>query len=218
MTRKLALFDMDNTILEGRFIEHAAAALGFGRELRQIWSRHNGEEPFITTQAIAGLFKGIPVSVIADIADGIPVVPDAGEVVAELKQRGYTCGIVTDSYDCVAGHIKAKTGFDFVMANHLEAIDGVATGRVSTPEAFLRREVPLCGHRACKSNALLYAASSYGVSLEQVLAVGDGDNDICMVHSAGLGVAFRSANVALNKAAKLRITQKSFKQILEFAL
>lgn len=218
MTRKLALFDMDNTILEGRFIEHAAAALGFAGELRQIWRCHNGDEPFITTRAIAELFKGIPVGEIVAIADAIPVVPDVAEVVAELKRRGYICGIVTDSYSCVAEHIKAKTGFDFVMANDLEAVDGLATGRVSTPEAFLRREAPLCGHRACKSNALLYAAAKYDVDPAQAIAVGDGDNDVCMVQFAGLGVAFRSANVALNKVAKLQITQRSFKQVLAMAL
>lgn len=213
---KVALFDMDNTILQGRFIEKAAVAFRFTERLYKIWSED--QEAFRTTRRIAMLFRGRSMEEIHHIADNISLVPDAVEVAMELKRRGYICGIVTDSYDCVAAVVQEKLGFDFIMANHLRVIDGYATGEVLIPDYFMRSEDPLCGHGICKSNALQHAAQEYGVDHSYIVAVGDGKNDVCMVRHAGVGVSFCSSVPELNEAADLCIVNQSFKQILDIAL
>lgn len=214
---KIALFDMDNTILQGRFIEKAAETFNFTQGLYEVWSEE--QEPFMTTRKIAMLFKGITLQEIELVVQSIELVSDISEVAQVLKQRGYSCGIVTDSYDCVAAIVKDKIGFDFVMANNLEIIDGRATGEVQTPDYFFSPPVSaICNHGICKSNALQYVAQQYGVDYSKIIAIGDGKNDVCMVRNAGVGVAFCSTVPELNAAADLCIVKKSFKEVLDIAI
>ena len=214
--KKIIVFDMDNTLLQGRFIETAAHQLGFKEELYDVVAAH--QEPYLTTKLIARFMKGNDISRLLRIADLIPLVEDAQAVIGELKKRGYITGIITDSYDVIANHIKLKTGIDFTLANELEFSNSVATGEVKIPSFFMRNEKSVCNHTYCKTHALLYLTEKYSIPISNVIAVGDSSNDVCMVKKAGVGVAFYSNNSLLNSIADQKIEERSFVKLMEIAL
>lgn len=214
--KKMIIFDMDNTILDGRFIDKAAMEFGFQKELVEIITKN--QESFLLTKLIARLFKGLNIAQILAVADEIPLVSDVIYVTNELKKRGYIVGIISDSYDCVANHIRNKIGADFSLANELEFSQSIATGEIKIPSFFMRTDKSQCNHNFCKSNALSHVAERYNNEPSNIIAVGDSEFDICMVKLAGIGVAFCSNNNILNMVADQRIEGKSFKSILDFAM
>lgn len=213
--RKMILFDMDGTILQDRFIYRAVAALGLQPRFDEVLAA--GGEPYIVTKQIAALLRDAPLEELLRVADAIPVVPDLAQVIATLKSRGYLVGIVSDSYDVVAGRVRARVGADFVVANELEIRGGRATGEVLIPSCFMRGPSSPCSHPVCKANALLHLAEKHGIPPADMIAVGDSENDICMVKLAGIGVAFCTDNRLLNAFADKTIRTRSFKELLDFA-
>lgn len=210
---KMVIFDMDNTLLKGSFITTASGILGFEEELINIVT-HN-DNAMMRTKLIATLMKGHTVKEVIDVADTIPLVEDALEVVTELKRRGYICGIISDSYDVVTNHLKNKLGMDFSVANELEFSRSVATGEVKIPSYFLRTKQSQCNHEYCKSNVIRQLSGSYEIDIRNITAIGDSDNDICMVRECGTGISFYSQNKYLNLVADHIITVRSFSPLLE---
>jgi glucosyl-3-phosphoglycerate synthase len=213
--KKMAIFDMDNTILLDRFVFRIADELGFRERLLQIVSEN--DEPFVITKLIAQNLKGISIAQVLSVADGIDMVPDTVDVVKELKNRGYIVGIISDSYDVVAQHVKNKIGADFALANELQFSNSVATGEVSIPSFFLRTGKSLCAHATCKSNAMLTVAEKYAIPLSNIIAIGDSDPDLCLIRFAGIGVAFCSPSELLKSVADYQLDEKKFARILQFA-
>ncbi|RPH96215.1 glycosyltransferase [candidate division KSB1 bacterium] len=214
--KKIAIFDLDNTILEGRVIEKLAEQYGFQKAFLDIVSEN--PNPYVTTKLVAQLIKGLDFGKMLSAVNEIPIVPDTAEVIAELKTRGYIVGIITDGYEFIAQHVGQKIGADFVMANELEFSNGIATGEVKVPSFFTRARGSVCHHDFCKSNAMIALCDRYQVHLENVMAIGDGENDICMVRHAGVGIAFCSQNVVLNRIADKVLTERRFQPLLEYAL
>ncbi len=212
---KIAIFDMDGTILRGRFIDTCARLYGFEKQLLDI--RSSGSDAASTTKNIAKLLKGRDLSQILAVADSIPLVPDVKEVVKELKSRGYVVGIISDSYDVVTNHIKTKIGADFSLANELEFSKSVATGEVKLPSFFFNHNESICKHAMCKTNAVQHILSHYKIDINNAIAVGDGENDLCMIKHVGVGISFCSTNELLNYLADRQITVPAFGEILEFA-
>ncbi len=214
--KKMIIFDNDNTLLMGRFIDYAAKKFGFEKELAEI--RAKNQNLFLTTKQITRLLKGKNIGELLTVAETVPIVPDTVEIIQELKKRGYIVGIISDGYDVVVNHIKNKIGADFALANELEFSQSVATGEIKIPSFFIKNEKSNCGHDYCKSNALFHIAQQYAISRSNIVAVGDSQFDICMVKMAGVGVAFCSPNPILNSVADQQIGIKSFKPLLEFAM
>jgi glucosyl-3-phosphoglycerate synthase len=212
---KLAVFDMDKTLLQGRFIDTCAREYGFERDLYEL--RSSGLDEVTLTKNIARLLKGLDVAQILAVAGSIPVVNDAKAVIAQLKQRGYVVGIISDSYDVVTNHIRTQTGADFSLANELEFSKSVATGEVKIPSFFFNTVQSLCRHALCKTNAVQHIIEQYGIDISNCIAVGDSDNDLCMIRHAGVGVSFCSSSELLNYHAHINIAVPSFKEMLEFA-
>jgi len=210
---RMVIFDMDNTLLEGSFITTASQALGFEEELINIVT-HN-DTAIMRTKLIATLMKGHTVKEVIDVVDTIPIVEDALEVVTWLKKNGYVCGIISDSYDVVTNHIKNKLGMDFSVANELEFSKSIATGEVKIPSYFLRTKQSQCSHEYCKSNVIRQLSASYGIDISNITAIGDSDNDICMVRECGTGISFFSQNKYLNLVADHLITVRSFSPLLD---
>jgi glucosyl-3-phosphoglycerate synthase len=212
---KIAIFDMDGTILRGRFIDTCAKLYGFEKELLNI--RASGGDTASNTKNIAKLLKGRDLSQILAVADSIPLVSDVKDVVKELKSRGYVVGIISDSYDVVTNHIKTKIGADFSLANELEFSKSVATGEVKLPSFFFNHTESICKHSICKTNAVQHILKHYNIDINNAIAIGDSENDLCMVKHVGVGVSFCSSNELLNYLADRQITVPSFSEILEFA-
>lgn len=209
---RIALFDMDNTLLQGRFIDKAAAEFGFSDKLAQV--RQEIGDPGLRTQTIASLLAGTSRQQIINIADSIPLVRDAAEVIAELKNRGYLTAIVSDSYDCVARRVGKRSGIDLVFANRLGFGHDKVTGEVAVPGYFQKTAGSWCEHAICKSHLVRFLAEKCGVALPAIVAVGDSENDVCMVGFAGIGVSFCSRHKRLRATARHNIETKMFRPLL----
>ncbi|MBP8115191.1 MAG: HAD-IB family phosphatase [Chitinophagaceae bacterium] len=210
--KKIAMFDMDNTILRTSFINTAAAEFGFKKELVDIVTNNNN--PFIHTKLIARLLKGKSIGDLLTLTDKIEITPHLQEVVMQLKDQGYITGIISDSYDCITNHLKNKFGFDFTISNELEFSKSVATGEVKIPSIFLLDDNSQCKHDYCKLNALINICDKYDVDLKNTLVVGDGENDICCIRKAGIGVSFCSTNHLVDSVADYIIKEPDFNLLL----
>lgn len=211
--RKMVVFDMDNTVLRASFIHTAADAFGFKKELWQIVAEQTN--PVVRTKQIARLLHGKTFGEIIEVVKSIPVVSDFGEIVTELKRKGFITGIISDSYTCVTNHLKNLFGLDFTFANELEFSKSIATGQVKIPSYFFRHSASPCGHDFCKTNALSHLSDTYQVGFENIIAIGDGENDICMIRKSGIGVAFCTKNQILENSADIVLRKPHFRPILQ---
>ena len=212
---KMMVFDMDNTLLESSFIITAAEEFNFRDELVKIVTEYTNS--FTRTKSIARLMKGRSFDEILEVVDKIKIIDDAASVIRELKKKGYICGIISDSYDVVTNHVKNKLKLDFSIANELEFSKSIATGEVKIPSAYMRNKQSKCSHDFCKSNVLFQLAEKYKIDIKNTIAIGDSENDICLIKESGIGIAFCSHNNYLNLVADRIISEKSFVQILDIA-
>ena len=212
---KLVVFDMDNTLLKGRFIDTCANKFGFKKELMNI--RSSETDVIILTKRIATLLKGKAISELIEIADSIPLIEGTKEIISELKKRGYIVGIISDSYDCITNHIKIKLGMDFSLSNELEFSKSICTGEVKIPSFLFSHPESLCKHTLCKTNAMLNVLNKYQIKRENTITIGDSMNDLCMIKEAGLGIAFCSKDELVNHHADIVIHEPSFSELLTLA-
>jgi glucosyl-3-phosphoglycerate synthase len=210
--KKIAMFDMDNTILRISFINAAAKEFSFEKELVDIVTNNN--IPFIRTKLIARLLKGKTIGDLLSLTDTIEVTPHLQEYLAELKGHGYITGIISDSYDCITNHLKNKFGFDFTISNELEFSKSVATGEVKVPSLFLSDDKSQCKHDYCKLNALINICNNYNVDLKNTLVIGDGENDVCCIRKAGIGISFCSTSHLVDSVADYIIKEPDFNLLL----
>lgn len=191
-TKRLIVFDVDSTLIQGEVIEMLAARAGAGDAVAAITeAAMRGELDFAESlhHRVATL-AGLPAGVIDEVAQQIELTPGARTTLRTLRRLGFKCGVVSGGFRQVIAPLADELKLDFVAANELEVVDGKLTGRVIGPVV----------DRAGKADALREFADRAGVPLEQTVAVGDGANDIDMLATAGLGVAF-NAKPALREVA-----------------
>lgn len=209
---KMAIFDMDDTILKGRTIDVYAKEFGFTARLEDL--RDQEKDPIILTKRIGLLLKNRTMDDLLNIASRIEMVPDIKDVVKDLKQKGYIVGIISNSYTLITNFVRQKIGADFSYANQLEFFEGKCTGEVGLPSYFFGSPDSICGHSYCKTHALTIACEKYNVPLKNCLVVGDSRDDRCMVGHAGKGVAFRTKDEVLEMIADKNIREDSFQSLL----
>ena len=142
-----------------------------------------GEIPFNESfERRLATLAGLDASVLAEIADVLPITEGAERLISNLKRLGYRVGILSGGFDYFANHLKQRFGLDCVSANELDIVDGKLTGRV-------KGEI-VNGEK--KAELLRTMASELGIDMRQTIAVGDGANDLPMLSIAGLGVAFHA--------------------------
>jgi len=214
--KKMVVFDMDNTLLLGRFIDACAEKFNFRDELMQI--RLVETDPVIITKRVAMLLKDRNYAELIQVIDSIEIVPGTEAVVQQLKERGYSIGIISDSYDFVTNHIKNKLGMDFSIGNELEFSKGIATGEVKIPSYLFNNAKSVNRLTICKTNALNSILEKYDIQLQNCIAIGDSMNDLWMIKEAGLGIAFCSKDDLVNHHADIIISEPSFNKLLEVAL
>jgi len=197
--KRMAIFELDKTILYESFIRHAARKYQFEDELNEVLMA--GYPTYLRVKHVARLLKGLSIADILKTADEIPVIEDAKELITSLKQKGYVCGIVSESFDVVAQHLSNKLGMHFALANELELNKGIVTGEVRIPSFFLKNKKSVCRHDYCKSNAVLEIAERYGIDRKNIMAMGNSKQDVCMVKTAGTGVAVCTDNKKLLNAS-----------------
>ncbi len=190
--KRLIVFDVDSTLVQGEVIEMLAARAGAQEEVAAITeAAMRGELDFAASlrQRVETL-AGLPAEVLQEIADELELTPGARTTLRTLRRLGYHCGVVSGGFRQVVQPLADELMLDFVAANELEIVDGKLTGRL----------VGTIIDRPGKAQALRDFADKAGVPLEQTVAVGDGANDIDMLTAAGLGVAF-NAKPALREIA-----------------
>lgn len=190
--KRLIVFDVDSTLIQGEVIEMLAARVGAEAAVAEVTeAAMRGELDFAESlnRRVATL-AGLPASVLEDVGEQIELTPGARTTLRTLRRLGYHCGIVSGGFRQVIAPLAHELMMDFVAANELEIVDGKLTGRVVGPII----------DRAGKAKALRDFAQQAGVPMEQTVAVGDGANDIDMLAAAGLGVAF-NAKPALREVA-----------------
>ncbi|WP_190294586.1 phosphoserine phosphatase SerB [Pseudomonas caricapapayae] len=182
--RRLAVFDMDSTLIEAEVIDELAKAAGVGEQVSEITERAmRGELDFSESfKERLALLKGLDVSVLDEIGASLRLTEGAETLFSELKRLGYKTAILSGGFTYFAKQLQAKLGIDYVFANELEVVDGKVTGVAVEPIVNAQR----------KADLLRELAHKEGLSLEQTIAVGDGANDLPMLAIAGLGVAFRA--------------------------
>ncbi len=182
--RRLVCFDMDSTLIEQEVIDELAIEAGVGEQVAEITERAmSGQLDFKQSFAArVALLKGLDASVLEKIANRLTITEGTERLISTLKALGYRTAILSGGFQYFAEMLQQKLGIDEVYANQLDIKDGVVTGEV------IGQVVD--GNR--KAELLRELAEKQGISLQQVIAVGDGANDLPMLAIAGLGVAFRA--------------------------
>ena len=192
LPRRLVCFDMDSTLIGQEVIDELAKEAGIGEQVAEITERAmQGELDFDASfRARVALLKGLNTDVLAKIASRLTINEGAERLIKTLKQHGYHTAILSGGFEYFARFLQEKLGIDEVHANSLNVVDGVVTGEVTTTivdgarKAFLLQQI----------------AKQQNITLEQVVAVGDGANDLPMLVLANLGVAYHAKPLVREQA------------------
>ncbi|PRX37040.1 phosphoserine phosphatase [Meinhardsimonia xiamenensis] len=204
--KRMLIADMDSTMIGQECIDELADLAGVGARVAEITARAmNGELNFEEAlRERVGLLKGLPESVIAEVLEQrITPAPGGRELVATMRAHGAVTVLVSGGFTQFASAVAGWFGFDIHRANRLEIAQGALTGRV---------EEPILGREA-KVETLREVASERGIALEEVMAVGDGANDLGMLKLAGAGVALH-AKPAVAAEVDLRINHGDLTALL----
>ncbi len=182
--RRLVCFDMDSTLIGTEVIDELADRAGVGSKVREITDQAmHGEIDFCEsfTRRVA-LLKGLDESVMREIAENLPITEGVDRMMSVLKRAGFKTAILSGGFTYFGQYLKQRFGFDYVYANELEIIDGKLTGRYIGEVVDGRR----------KAELLKLLAQVENIDIQQTIAVGDGANDVPMLTTAGLGIAFHA--------------------------
>jgi len=190
--RRLVCFDMDSTLIEAEVIDELAKHAGVGDQVAAITEQAmQGEIDFTESfRRRVALLKGLDESVLKTIAEQLPITEGAERLISTLKALGYKTAILSGGFTYFGRYLQQKLGIDYVHANELVIEDGKVTGEV--------KGIVVDGLR--KAELLRELAALENLNLEQVIAVGDGANDLPMLNLAGLGIAFRAKPIVKESA------------------
>jgi phosphoserine phosphatase len=204
--KKMLIADLESTIIEQECLDELAKHIGKEDVIADITTRAmHGEldfEPALKERV--AMLKGLPESALQELYDtGISLMPGAETLLATLRKHDVFCGLVSGGFAFFAARIADKLNFNRFQCNDLNLSNGVLTGTVIEP---------ILG-RAAKAEILTAWAAELGFAESDVLATGDGSNDLAMLGIAGMGVAFR-AKPAVAQSAHYRITHGDLTALL----
>ena len=182
--RRLVVFDMDSTLIEAEVIDELARLAGVGEQVSAITERAmRGEIDFSESfRARVALLRGLEETALEQVALTLKITEGAEHLLATLRALGYKTAILSGGFTYFARHLQMRLGIDYIHANELDIEGGMVTGKV----------VGTIVDGARKAALLRQLAAEQGIDLQQVIAVGDGANDLPMLSIAGLGIAFRA--------------------------
>ncbi len=198
--------DVDSTLVQEEVIDLLGDEAGVGQQVADITERAmRGELDFrqALEERVATL-EGLPESIFDKVYARIHFNKNAKELVAELHARGYKVGLVSGGFHETVDRLAAEAGIDYVKANHLEVVDGVLTGK--TYGDIVTKEI--------KVQKLRDWAAENELVLSQTIAMGDGANDLPMIHEAGIGIAF-CAKPIVRQQAPYQINEPDLYKVIE---
>lgn len=205
--KRLIVFDMDSTLIQSEVIVEMARVHGQFDKVHEITERAmNGEFDFSESlKERVKLLKGLKESELKNILDKIKYTDGVEDFVATVKNLGFKVAIISGGFQYFANAFKDKLGLDYAFANDLEIVDGVVTGEVKGSIVDADKKAIL----------LEMIAQQESINLEQVVAIGDGANDLKMLAKAGLGIAFHAKDV-VRENAKQHMSHGPMTSILYF--
>jgi phosphoserine phosphatase len=203
--RRLVAFDMDSTLIRTEVIDELARLAGVGDKVAAITeAAMRGELDFQASfRRRMALLKGLPVTALQQVLDALPLMDGAERLTTTLRKLGYKTAILSGGFTFVGRELQRRLGIDYLHANELHVSGGVLTGEVHTEIV----------DGPCKARYLSEIARAEGLSMDQVIAVGDGANDLPMLRLAGLGIAFR-AKPTVRESARQAISTMGLDGIL----
>ena len=202
---ELVVFDLDNVIIDGEAIDEIGKLANVEEEIAEITEKAmQGEIDFETSiKERVQLLEGTSIEEIEELADELPLMDGASETVSCLKEKDVDVVIISGSFDVVAEKVKEKLGVDKVYTNSFTVEDGKLTGEVTGPLVS-----------GSKLDVLKDHVEDADISLDEVVAVGDGANDISMIESAGCGIAF-NAKDSVKEIADIVVDEKDLTKVLD---
>jgi len=182
--RRLVVFDMDSTLIQAEVIDELAKLQGVGEQVSAITAAAmRGELDFRQSlMRRVGLLRGLSAQRLQDLLHTVQLADGAERLISTLKLLGYKTAILSGGFNFFGRHLQARLGIDYVFANDLEIENGVITGRLASEIVDGKK----------KAELLEVIAREENISLDQVVAVGDGANDLPMLNLAGMGIAFHA--------------------------
>ena len=185
--KRIVVFDCDSTLIQAEVIDELAKVSGVGERVKELTrSAMSGEVDFRDAlRERVRLLKGLTVGQLKSLSETISFTPGAEELISTLHFMGYKVAVISGGFSFFTDYLKEKLNLDYVYANELVIKDGVITGDI-------KGDV-IDGPR--KGEIIKEIARLENVTMDQVVAVGDGDNDRFMLDNAGLAIAFNPKEV-----------------------
>ncbi len=204
-SKRLIVMDMDSTLIRIEVIDELARAHGVGDQVKAITRRAMaGEMDYDQSlRERVALLRGLDARVLYELAAGLPLTEGAETLLRVLQRLGYRTAVISGGFSVAAEALQKRLGIDFAWSNTLEIEGGVLTGRVIGPIVNAQRKADILEELARREN----------VPLDQVIAIGDGANDLLMLQKAGHGIAFH-AKPKLREAADTSISAMGLDAIL----
>ena len=211
---RLALFDMDSTLINEEVIDELARSIGISDAVSAITARAmNGDIDFATSLSErVAMLKGVRANVWEDLKRTVTVATGARELVSALKKKGVLTGVVSGGFKPMAEWLKDELGLDVAFANHL--LEEGPTLDIPYPHlsGLLDPNHPIVTPEL-KRETLKRLAANHGIPLSETLAIGDGSNDLLMLGTAGLGIAW-NAKEKVQVKAPMRLNGNSLADVL----
>ena len=189
----LVVMDMDSTTIQIECIDEIARLYGVGEQVSAVTAlAMQGKLDFNESlRTRVSKLENMPVSLLKEVADNMPLMPGLRALIAGLKQAGWKVAIASGGFNYFADRLKQDHGFDFTIANTLELHGDALTGRV----------VGEIVNADVKARTLKELAHRYGIDMSQTIAIGDGANDLVMMAASAMGIAIHAKPIVQQKAA-----------------
>ncbi len=191
-SKRLIVFDMDSTLIQSEVIDEMAKVLGVGEEIAKITKRTmEGEIDFDQSLTLrVSKLKGLTVEKMKTILENLELTQGAEQFIKRVKSLGYKVAIISGGFSFYADALREKLGLDYAFSNELEIQNGALTGKVLGTIINAQQKAML----------LKLIAQQEKISMEQVVAIGDGANDLQMLSLAGLGIAYHAKEIVKKEA------------------
>lgn len=200
------VMDVDSTLIRDEVVELLAEHAGTREQVAEVTeAAMRGELDFAASlRARVATLEGLPVDVLDAVRSAVRLTPGARTLVTTLVEAGHVVGLVSGGFAEVVAPLAEALGIETVRANALEVVDGRLTGHV-------RGEVV---DRTTKADFLARLAAGAGVEEDRTVAVGDGANDLDMMATAQIGIAF-CAKPAVRERADVVIDEPDLRRVLD---